>query len=133
METLDGAGGDDKATAARWFDHAARIVVIKHGKHGSVAYTRDGAEHRAESFPAKVVKTFGAGDSYAAGMLYGLLMGWPLQESMTFGSAAASIVVSSHSCSEAMPTADEVNAFIERHRKGGAESLPEEREGVRRG
>ena len=117
MESLDaGAESNDRATAAKWFDYAARIVVIKHGQQGSVAYTRDGAEHRAAIFPAQVVKTFGAGDAYAAGLLYGLIQGWPLAKSMEFGSAAASIVVSRHSCSEAMPTADEVSSFIERSR-----------------
>lgn len=130
MEFPDaGASSGDRATAARWFDAAARIVVIKHGKQGSVAYTRDGAEHRAASFPAKVVKTFGAGDAYAAGLLYGLIQGWPLTKSMEFGSAAASIVVSRHSSSEAMPTADEVEAFIARCRSQKPTDDSQEKQG----
>ena len=72
----------------KWFDYSAQIVVIKHGKEGSIAYTQDGAAHRAKSFPAKVVKTFGAGDSYAAGFLYGVMQGWTIEKSMEFGSAA---------------------------------------------
>lgn len=103
----------DSVTASRWFDHSAQIVIIKHGKEGSIAYTKDGGSHRAKSFPAKVVKTFGAGDSYAAGFLYGLMQGWSVEKSMEFGSAAASIVVSSHSCSDAMPTADQVHRYIQ--------------------
>lgn len=102
----------DSVTASRWFDHSAKIVIIKHGKEGSIAYTKDGSSHRAKSFPAKVVKTFGAGDSYAAGFLYGLIQGWSVEKSMEFGSAAASIVVSSHSCSDAMPTSDQVQGYI---------------------
>jgi 5-dehydro-2-deoxygluconokinase len=109
---------DDRITAARWFGHSAKIVVVKHGKDGSVAYTRDGADHRAKSYPARVVKTFGAGDSYAAGFLYGLMNGWPVGRSMAFGSAAASIVVSSHSCSDAMPTAEQVHDYIARCDRG---------------
>ena len=65
----------DRLTAAKWFNHSAKIVIIKHGKEGSIAYTTDGLEHRAKSYPAKVVKTFGAGDSYAAGFLYGIMSG----------------------------------------------------------
>ncbi|MGG1312717.1 5-dehydro-2-deoxygluconokinase [Cohnella laeviribosi] len=102
----------DRVTAEKWFDHAARIVIIKHGKAGSIAYTKDGASHRARSYPAKVVKTFGAGDAYAAGFLYGVMQGWTLEKSMSFGSAAASIVISSHSCSDAMPTADQVESYM---------------------
>jgi len=110
----------DRVTASRWFRHSAKIVVVKHGKAGSVAYTPDGAEHRAKSFPANVVKTFGAGDAYAAGFLYGLLRGWSIARSMEFGSAAAAIVVSSHSCSDAMPTAGQVQDYIARCEREGS-------------
>ncbi|HZG85896.1 5-dehydro-2-deoxygluconokinase [Paenibacillus sp.] len=109
---------NDQITAGKWFDYSAKIVIIKHGKEGSIAYTKDGASHRAKSFPAKVVKTFGAGDSYAAGFLYGLMQGWTLEKSMVFGSAAACIVISSHSCSDAMPRADEVHEYIARCERG---------------
>jgi 5-dehydro-2-deoxygluconokinase len=108
----------DEWTAGRWFEHAAKIVIIKHGKDGSIAYTKDGASHRAKTFPAKVVKTFGAGDAYAAGFLYGLMQGWTLERSMEFGSAAACIVISSHSCSDAMPSAGQVRDYIDRCERG---------------
>lgn len=109
---------DDRVTAGKWFDYRAKIVIIKHGKEGSVAYTKDGVGHRSGSFPAKVVKTFGAGDSYAAGFLYGVMQGWTLEKSMAFGSAAACIVISSHSCSDAMPTAEQVHDYIDRCNRG---------------
>lgn len=108
---------DDRITASKWFDYRAQIVVIKHGKEGSIAYAKDGSSHRAASFKAEVVKTFGAGDSYAAGFLYGLMQQWPITKCMEYGSAAAAIVVSSHSCSDAMPTAEQVNGFIEASRE----------------
>jgi 5-dehydro-2-deoxygluconokinase len=104
----------DQVTASKWFNYSAQIVIIKHGKEGSIAYAKDGSSHRADSFQAQVVKTFGAGDSYAAGFLYGLMQHWSISDSMRYGSAAAAIVVSSHSCSDAMPTAQQVNEFIER-------------------
>ncbi|CAM4084713.1 5-dehydro-2-deoxygluconokinase [Paenibacillus alkaliterrae] len=110
----DNPGHDDNKTASKWFDYSAQIVIIKHGKEGSIAYAKDGSSHRAKSFKANVVKTFGAGDSYAAGFLYGLMQQWPIAKSMEYGSAAAAIVVSSHSCSDAMPTAEQVNDFIEK-------------------
>jgi len=108
----------DEITAAKWFNYAAKIVVIKHGKEGSIAYTKDGASHRAVSYPAKVVKTFGAGDSYAAGFLYGLMQGWDIARCMSFGSAAACIVISSHSCSDAMPGVEQVHDYIARCERG---------------
>lgn len=109
---------DDRITASKWFNYRAKIAIIKHGKEGSIAYTKDGSEHRAKSYPAKVVKTFGAGDSYAAGFLYGIMQGWTLEKSMEFGSAAACVVISSHSCSDAMPTTKQVYEYIERCERG---------------
>ncbi|MFB5265640.1 5-dehydro-2-deoxygluconokinase [Paenibacillus enshidis] len=119
METFDhNPEHSDQLTAQKWFDFTAKIVVIKHGKQGSIAYTREGLSHRAASYPAQVVKTFGAGDSYAAGFLYGLMQGWSIERSMGYGSAAACIVISSHSCSDAMPTVDQVHDYIERCNRG---------------
>lgn len=119
MEVFDrNPDRSDSVTANKWFDYSAKIVIIKHGKEGSIAYTRDGKQHRANSYPAKVVKTFGAGDSYASGFLYGVMEGWPLEDSMSFGSASACIVISSHSCSDAMPSADMVRDYIARCERG---------------
>lgn len=113
LERFDGNDErSDEKTAAAWFGCHAELVVIKHGKDGSIAYAKDGSAHRGAIFPAKVVKTFGAGDAYASGFLYGLMQGWTVSRSMAYGSAAASIVISSHSCSDAMPTAAQIDAYI---------------------
>jgi 5-dehydro-2-deoxygluconokinase len=119
MEQFESHEKSDAATSAKWFDYRAKIVVIKHGKDGSIAYTRDGGSHTASVFPAQVIKTFGAGDSYAAGFLHGLMNGWSIEKSMEYGSACASIVISSHSCSDAMPTAEQVDRFIAECRSQG--------------
>ncbi|MFC5647889.1 5-dehydro-2-deoxygluconokinase [Paenibacillus solisilvae] len=113
LERFDGnTTRSDEFTAAQWFGCHAEIVVIKHGKDGSIAYGKDGSAHRGSIFPAKVIKTFGAGDSYAAGFIYGLMQGWSASRSMEFGSASASIVISSHSCSDAMPTVKQVEDYM---------------------
>lgn len=109
---------DDFVTARMWFDHNARIVVVKHGKDGSIAYTRDGGRHEGTVFPANVMKTFGAGDAYASAFIYGLMQGWEIERCMEFGSASAAIVISRHSCSDAMPTAEQIRDYIEKFAKG---------------
>jgi 5-dehydro-2-deoxygluconokinase len=109
---------DDYVTAKKWFDYHAKIVVIKHGKDGSIAYTKEGESYKGTTFPAKVIKTFGAGDSYAAGFIYGLMQGWDIPKSMEYGAAAASIVISSHSCSDAMPTVEQVDDYIRKCKDG---------------
>lgn len=104
---------NDQVTAERWFSHHARIVVIKHGGEGSIAYTRDGKSHRGGIFKTKVLKTFGAGDSYASAFIYGLMQGLEIPQAMRLGGASASIVISKHSCSDAMPTRVELFNFME--------------------
>lgn len=119
METLIKPDSkDDKATAEKWFGYNAKIVVIKHGKAGSVAYAKEGGSYRGSIFPARIVKTFGAGDSYAGAFIYSLMLGKSIPEALEYGAASASLVISSHSCSDAMPTRDQIDAFIARCRSG---------------
>ncbi|GGF66794.1 5-dehydro-2-deoxygluconokinase [Paenibacillus albidus] len=114
MENLyNEPGADDRATAARWFSRQAKLVVIKHGGKGSIAYTADEASHRSGIFRTKVLKTFGAGDSYASAFIFGLMKGEDVSTAMRFGSASASLVISRHSCSDAMPTRAELELFLE--------------------
>ncbi|AVG11239.1 5-dehydro-2-deoxygluconokinase [Paenibacillus larvae] len=112
MEKFAGHQVNDKLTAEKWFQHHAKVVLIKHGSEGSIAYTREGNAYRGGIFKTKVLKTFGAGDSYASAMIYGLMQGWELPRAMEYGSASAAIVISRHSCSEAMPTREELDSFI---------------------
>ncbi|WP_396021827.1 5-dehydro-2-deoxygluconokinase [Bacillus cereus group sp. BfR-BA-01492] len=116
FEMMEGIIGDAKAKdeviAQKWFDHHAKIVVIKHGSEGSIAYTKDGHAYKGSIFKTKVLKTFGAGDSYASAFIYGLMKGWDVPKAMEFGSASAAIVISKHSCSDAMPTVEEIQQFI---------------------
>lgn len=103
----------DDYTASRWFSYRAELVVIKHGGSGSIAYTKDGASHRSGIFRTNVLKTFGAGDSYASAFIYGLMNGKDVSEAMKMGSASASLVISRHSCSDAMPTKEELLQHME--------------------
>jgi 5-dehydro-2-deoxygluconokinase len=104
---------NDNYTASRWFSYSAELVVIKHGGSGSIAYTKDGASHRSGIFRTNVLKTFGAGDSYASAFIYGLMNGKDVSEAMKMGSASASLVISRHSCSDAMPTKEELIQHME--------------------
>ncbi|CAM4064959.1 5-dehydro-2-deoxygluconokinase [Saccharibacillus endophyticus] len=105
-------GGSNERTTEALFKHAPRIAVIKHGVEGSYAYTREGGTYRAQAYKTKVLKTFGAGDSYASAFLYALVQGKDLETALKYGSASASIVVSRHSSSDAMPAVDEIEALI---------------------
>ncbi|OCN00815.1 5-dehydro-2-deoxygluconokinase [Clostridium sp. W14A] len=106
-------GMDDRETASYWHGRGAKIVVIKHGKEGSTAYTNDGQNFSIRPFPIKKLKGFGGGDGYASAFLYGLLEGWDVIDCLEFGSASASLLVASHSCADSMPGVGDIKNYID--------------------
>lgn len=111
---------DDKDSAAYWFSQNVRLVIIKHGKDGSIAYTHDGRNFSVRPFPVEPLKGFGGGDGYASAFLFGLLDNWDIMDALELGSASASILVASHGCSCFMPTLRELKSFMaESKRKHG--------------
>ncbi len=117
MEGLIERGRDDKASAAYWHAQGVKIIVIKHGKEGSTAYTDDGLSYSIKPFPVKLLKSFGGGDGYASAFLYGLMEGWDIIDCLEFGSAEAAMLVASHACSEDMPNAEAVREFIRKEKE----------------
>lgn len=109
---MDPADKSDKAIAKRWIEYGNEIVVIKHGKEGSEAFVKEGTSFKIKPFPVELLKSFGGGDAYGSAFIYGLLEGWEIIDALEFGSASAAMLVASHSCSDDMPSADAVKAFI---------------------
>ncbi|MEK6454404.1 5-dehydro-2-deoxygluconokinase [Caldifermentibacillus hisashii] len=105
--------GNNDTTVQYLFKHSPELIVIKHGVEGSFAYKRDGKRFVGKAYRTKVLKTFGAGDSYASAFIYALVSGNDIDTALKFAGASAAIVVSRHSSSEAMPTKEEINQFIE--------------------
>ncbi|MDM5197094.1 5-dehydro-2-deoxygluconokinase [Fictibacillus enclensis] len=104
--------GNNESTIKQLFNYSPELVVIKHGVEGSYAYTKNGETFRGQAYLTKVLKTFGAGDSYASAFLYALISGKGIEAALKYGSASAAIVVSKHSSSEAMPTVAEIEQLI---------------------
>lgn len=104
--------GTNEVTVAYLFQYSPELLVIKHGLHGSNAYTKSKGSYSISPYKSNVLKTFGAGDSYAAAFLYALNSSKSVKEALQYGSAAAAIVISKHSSSEAMPTVKEIEELI---------------------
>ena len=117
------AGMTDKETAAYWHSQNAKIVIIKHGKEGSTAYTNDGESYSIKPFPVKLLKSFGGGDGYASAFLYGIFEGWEIIDALEFGSASAAMLVASHACSQDMPSVDAVKEFIKKEKEEYGEMI----------
>jgi 5-dehydro-2-deoxygluconokinase len=62
--------------------------------------------------PVDVVNGLGAGDAFGGALCHGLLAGWDIERVMRFANAAGAIVAGRLACSDAMPTAAEVEALL---------------------
>ncbi len=106
---------DNTRTARTLIEKGVSLVIIKDGGRGSCAFTSDGEVHQCGVIKTNIKKTFGSGDAFAAGLLYGFFRDMTISESLCYGSACASIVLQGVSCADAMPAPDEVKAYIETH------------------
>ena len=116
-ERFLGLDGTDESTARYWSSQCASVVVIKHGKSGSTAYTGDGKSYSIRPFPVEALKGFGGGDGYASSFLYGLFQGYEIMDCLELGSASASMLVASHGCSADMPVLSALQEFIRREKE----------------
>jgi hypothetical protein len=83
------AGGDE---AARWLSGKLDLLCLKKAERGSVLYARN-EEFSIPCYSRKTVDTTGAGDFYAAGVIYGLSRGKPVEEAGHLGAKLAGRVV----------------------------------------
>jgi len=80
------------AEARRLQGEGIEHVVISQGANG-VSWFSPGATLHANPPKVQVVSTVGAGDSLLAGMLHGLLEGWPAERTLTQATAIAAQAV----------------------------------------
>lgn len=93
------------------------LLVCKRGAQGCSAFPGeipdsldDGVVGRG--FAVEVFNVLGAGDAFMAGFLRGWLRDAPLEDCCAWANACGAIVVSRHGCSPAMPTWEELQAFL---------------------
>ena len=79
--------------AHMWQLHSVNgiAVITTLGRDGSIGVTADGQFIESPSFPVAVVDTSLAGEVFKAGIIYGYLQGWPLDQMMRFANAAAGL------------------------------------------
>jgi 5-dehydro-2-deoxygluconokinase len=105
----------DQATAKLQFA-GVPMLVSKLGEQGTRVLSGSDSVY-LPPYSVDVCTTIGAGDGFASGFLYAMLKGLPVQECLHYGNAAAAIVVSRLSCSEAMPSLLEVEEMMRQQRK----------------
>ncbi len=107
------AGTSDWTAAARQVLAAgAARLVIKQGAAGASVWT-ESEQAQVPGFKVAANVSVGAGDSFNAGLLYGLRQGWQMQRVLRFANALAALVVSSPRGVLDSPSLAQVEAFLD--------------------
>jgi ribokinase len=91
-----------------------RGVILKRGAEGVYLASSDGTKEAVPAFSVKAIDTTAAGDAFNGGFAVGLMLGKSIHESAIFASAVAAISVTRAGAQASMPTASEVEAFLNR-------------------
>ena len=96
-----------EALAGGLIDRGVSTLAVVHFPAGSVAAAPGGRTWRQGSVrldPEQVHSTTGAGDAFAAGVIFGLHDGWPVHDSLRLGAAAAAACIGDpHTSNGIMP------------------------------
>lgn len=115
-KTLQEASKKPLETPAELLKNGPSIVIVTRGRDGCSVYTLE--DSYDISVPAglrvkyKVTDTTGAGDSFSAGLIRGLLEGWMLKQAISYGQAAACITCSRIGAAPAFPALKEVDEAV---------------------
>jgi 5-dehydro-2-deoxygluconokinase len=119
LDECDTAVGEREplAAASRLHEFGVKLAVVKQGPKGVLA--SDGTvTAEVPPVPVDVVNGLGAGDAFGGALCHGLLAGWDIERVMRFANAAGAIVASRLACSDAMPTAAEVDRLLAEGSRG---------------
>lgn len=86
-------------------------IVVTEGIKGSLGFDRTGY-YRQPAYRVPCIDTTGAGDSFHAGYLYGLLKGWSMPERLRFGAASAALKCTRPGARTGAPKLGDVTRFL---------------------
>lgn len=105
------AGMRPEAVMEQMMETASGLTILTQGG-GTMLYGRKGEEiHRMNPFSVKVKSTLGAGDTFKAGCVYGILHGMADTELVRFASACSAVAISRFPLPLHPPTPEEVQAL----------------------
>ena len=101
--------------AEEFFGYGVKNIVIKLGRDGVFVRTPTD-RFRIGLYPSSVVDTTGAGDSFVAGFVSGLVRGEPLRRCTMIGAATASIAIQSVGATAGVKSFQQVMDVVENYR-----------------
>ena len=120
IETVKGGVTDIaacRASAARVLERSKIAVVAVHFPLGGIVATRDGRviEHPSVNVPkSEIASNNGAGDAFAAGILFGIHDGWPLERALKIAHASAATSLRADSTTGAIVPWEECLALADK-------------------
>jgi 5-dehydro-2-deoxygluconokinase len=102
---------DPRRAGPALLGRGAHLAVVKQGPRGVLAVTPAGVVE-SPPFSVEILNGLGAGDAFGGALCHGLLAGWDTAVVIRFANAAGALVASRLACSDAMPTAAEVDALL---------------------
>ena len=110
------AGSDNlDQIAEEFFGYGVKNILIKLGREGVFVRTPTD-RFRIDVYPSSVVDTTGAGDSFMAGFISGLVRGEPLRRSAMIGAATASIAIQSIGATTGVSSFEQVMDVVQKHK-----------------
>lgn len=109
---VTGEPGLERALRAMRRPHHSLLCVTL-GTEGSVALVDDRII-RSPAFAVEAADTTGAGDVFRAGLIYGMLHAWTIEDSMRFANAAAAVSCTRLGAMNSVPSFDEVTTLLAR-------------------
>lgn len=110
-EALSITRAADVETAARQLTQRSGIVAVKLGAQGAIACHQNELT-RADSLPVQVVDTVGAGDSFDAGFVYGVLNGWALAKSLRLACVCGALSTQKAGGTDGQPSLEEAMQHV---------------------
>jgi len=105
------SGEAEPADCAAWLhERGVERVAIKLGRNGAYALDAETAEH-VPPFEVQAKDETGAGDAFAAGIIYGLLHDWPLDRAVRLANAVGALSTTGIGASTALPDLEEAMAL----------------------
>jgi 5-dehydro-2-deoxygluconokinase len=99
---------DPYAASAHLLELGVELAIVKRGREGVLARTRDELIEVAP-VPVDVVCGLGAGDAFGGAVVHGLLAEWPLERTIRLANAAGAFVAARLACADAMPTLEDID------------------------
>lgn len=91
LKMVTGKEQEEEAIKEAFQNKRLKILVLKEGKGGSRVYTREGQRVVTGVYKIQQIDATGAGDSYDAAFICGLLRGKTVQEAAKMGAAAGAL------------------------------------------